>query len=640
MLCFEKNIDHCKNGFRYTSDTKFYTAYIRMIGGKLMYETFKANTSRAVPCLRSVDRYISKVKSNILEGVLRSDELLEYLNKLQLPKIVALSEDATRITGRIQYEPQTNLLIGFVLPLEQNGMPIHGKNKATSASKMEKCFFNTETREEKKRASFLNVVMAQPLVPGIPAFCLLVFGTDAMYSSENIKNRWQYIKDELNKRGIHVVTFASDSDPKFNSTMKYHISLGQSRNDNGIQFPQWFNANLCNFADYLPIQDTVHIGTKLRNRILNGVLKIGTNIISVEHLFKLLNTYTKEKHGLCASTVRPNDRQNFDSVLKICSENVIDLLRNVEGSEGTILYLKILDRVMKSFLDLRLSPLERIRHIWFATFVLRIWKQYIHESGQTYSTKLDFITMNCYACIEINAHSLVLLVLWLKDQKLEHLFQPQMLGSQQCESIFRQIRSLSSTFSTVTNCSVLDVMNRMSKIELQNQISHFELKHWNFPRIGLPSSSYFPTIDRNGRNRIGDSVKLPSREEIISEIELAKLEAIEYTESLNVYLNDPKNYACTFPKKKQRVVNIENYNNLESANENGDVLHLFTEVNFKPFSMKINPEDIDETSKYVKVRNYNGEILYIEKHVLCWFLSSTTSKMSSDRLIRVAAKIL
>lgn len=637
-----ENFERNKHGFRYTIEMKLYAAYVRMIGGRLMYETFKANCNHAVPSLRSVDRYISQVQSHISEGVLRSNELLKYLNDLQLPKIVALSEDATRITGRIQYDPKTNQLIGFVLPLGQNGMPIHDTNKAISASEIEKCFFNTKTGKEKKRSSYFNVIMAQPLVVGIPAFCLLAFGTDATYTSEDIKNRWQYIKNELNECGIHVVTFASDSDPKFNSTMKYHINLGQNLSGNDIDFPQWFNAELCYSSNYLPIQDTIHIGTKMRNRILNRTLKMGSNVVSVEHLSKLLTSFSKEKHGLCLSTIKPIDRQNFESVLKICSEKVIGLLHNVKESRGTILYLKVLNSILKSFLDLRLSPLERVRHTWFSIFVLRIWKRFILESGQKYSTEEDFISANCYACIEINGHSLVYLMLWLKERKLEHLFQPQMLGSQQCESIFRQIRSLSSTFSTVTNCSVLDIMHRMSKIELQNQISHFELKHWKFPRIGLPSSSYFPTTDRNGKNRIGAPVQLPTKEEIISEIELAKIEAIEYSESLGMFLNDPKNYVCTFPKKqkkqqKQTIPDIGN-SSFETEGRSENNLQLFSDVNFKPYSIKIDSEFITETSQYVKIRNKDGEILCVKKHMLCWFLSSTTSKLSSDRLRRVMAK--
>lgn len=150
ITCFNQNINRLKPGYHYTEDVKLCSACTRMLSGKLAYETFKANVQHAVPSVSSVGRYISQKKSKVVEGVLRTDELLEYLNDLKLPKIVVLSEDATRITNRIQYDPETNQLVGFVLPLGTNGMPIADYNKARSAADMEKCFYNVKTGKEKK----------------------------------------------------------------------------------------------------------------------------------------------------------------------------------------------------------------------------------------------------------------------------------------------------------------------------------------------------------------------------------------------------------------------------------------------------------------------------------------------------------
>lgn len=635
LSCFNKNIIRFKQGYRYTEELKLFCAYTRMISGKLAYETIKANAQHALPSERAVTRYIAQVQSTAVEGVLRTDELLQYLTDLSLPKVVALSEDATRITNRAQYDPQTNQIVGFVLPLGKNGMPIAKSNMATSAADIEQCFYNIEARNEMKLASYVNVVMAQPLVAGIPAFCLLIFGSDAKYTTEDIEKRWQFIADELKKRQIKVVTFASDSDPKFNSLMKYHVNLGQSRTNH---FPEWFNANLCFSTNFMPIQDTIHIGTKLRNRILDHKLRMGDYDISMEHVSILEATFTKERHGLCPLSIRPKDRQNFDSVLRICDEKVIDLLPKVEGSEGTILYLRVMDSVLRSFLDISLMPIERLRQIWFAVFILRIWKQFILKSKRKYSTKNHFISSNCYTCVEINAHSIVFLMLYLREHGLDHLFRPEMLGSQSCESIFRQIRSLSSTYSTVTNCSVLEIIRRMSKIELQNEISHIKLKQWKFPRIGLPSSSHYDTVDRNGINQYEKMVQLPSQEEIIKEIELAKLEATEYAVTIGMDVQNI-DYQCKFQKKKIQpaVVNID-ISITENVVQNKHVLQIFSDANLRQYAIKIDPKEIDEASPYVKVQNKNGEIFCIEKHKLCWFLGKTTGKLSSDRLLRVMAK--
>lgn len=640
-LCYNQNIHRLKGGYRYSEDVKLFAAYMRMLSGPLGYETFEANAQHSVPSLSCIDKYIAKVESCAVEGVLRIQELCEYLTAMKLPKIVALSEDATRINNHIQYDSRTNTIVGCVLPFDENGMPITGLHQARSAAEIESSFYDTTTGQGKKRSSYVNTVMAQPLIPGSPAFCLLLCGTDSKYTSSDIKRRWKFISDQLEKKGIKVLSFASDSDPKFNAVMRSHLTLGQSI-ENNMGFPSWFNANIGSSNGYFPIQDTVHIGTKFRNRMLNSPLKMGKNEITEKHLAKLIEMFPKEYHGLCPFTVKPKDRQNFDSVLRLCDDKVIELLCHVEGSEGTALYLKILSNILRSFLDSRLTPKERLRYIWFSNFLLRIWKTFISQSKKKYTTD-NFISQNCHYCVEINAHSLVYLMLYLREQNLDYLFHPEFFGSQQCESFFRQIRSLSSTYSTVTNCTLLGIIRRISKIELQNQISHIKLKHFKFPRIGLESSSYYLRVDRNGLSHGDRSKRLPNKNEIINEIELAKIEAIEYADSLGMRLKAPFDYSCSFPVPKfendQRPGHVDlNVKPTEVPNRTNDSQLLYNR-NFKQYAeKKIDTNRITETSPFVKVKDKSGESVYVKKCTLCWLFEKSTKKLSSDRLRRVMTK--
>lgn len=155
----------------------------------------------SVPNIRSIDRFIAKTKSNVTEGVLRTEELLQYLDDHNVPRVVSLSEDATKITNRVQYDPGSNQLIGFGLPLsKKNGMPIPNSYLARSAAEIEGHFYDTTTGIEKRTASYINVIMAQPLIRGIPPFCLLIFGTDSKYSSDDVAKRWSFIANELKKK--------------------------------------------------------------------------------------------------------------------------------------------------------------------------------------------------------------------------------------------------------------------------------------------------------------------------------------------------------------------------------------------------------------------------------------------------------
>lgn len=164
------------------------------------------------------------------------------------------------------------------------------------------------------------------------------------------------------------------------------------------------------------LQDFVHIGTKLRNFLLRTIsnqmkLPFGKYFINLNHLYILLKSFTKDKHQLTATVLNPNDRQKFSSVLKMCHPRVIQLLKvHVKESEGTVFYLQMMNDVIGALMNVDLTPLQRIRKIWYPLFIIRIWRSHIQKH---YSLKDNFLTSYSYFCIEQNAHSLVLILLHL-----------------------------------------------------------------------------------------------------------------------------------------------------------------------------------------------------------------------------------
>lgn len=71
-----------------------------------------------------MNHFVQNTRNTIVEGVLRSDELLVYLKEKNSPHVVALSEDATNIVDRVEFNSKKNQSTGFVLPLDRDGMPI------------------------------------------------------------------------------------------------------------------------------------------------------------------------------------------------------------------------------------------------------------------------------------------------------------------------------------------------------------------------------------------------------------------------------------------------------------------------------------------------------------------------------------
>lgn len=441
--------------FRYSETLKLFSTYIFMLGGRLLYKTLYKNL--LLPSPTSISRYIQNTGQKIVEGELRCDQLKSYLRERNLPSIVWVSKDATRITGKVQYDSSTNQLVGLVLPLNKHGMPISYSFLARSAKESEHHF------SKEKTASLVYAIMAHPIADSSP-FCLALFGTDNGFTLQDVIKRWKYILKELATFEITVLGFSSDGDPRLLKAMRIETRLRISQVCSTSNW-LWFNAI---YTENCFVQDTIHIATKLRNRLLKPsiLLPFGNKLISVNHLKILINNVSKDKHLLSLSNIEPKNKMNFESANKISQEHVRKLLLNhILDSEGTVLYLKLINCVILSYTDLYLTPLEMLYKLWYCVFIIRIWRDWI-RSNQNYTLTDNFLSLNCYACIEINAHSMINIIQKLRDCNIPHLFMPPLFSSQPCEAFFRQIRSMSTTYSTIVNCSLLDIIHRIQKIQL------------------------------------------------------------------------------------------------------------------------------------------------------------------------------
>lgn len=59
----------------------------------------------------------------------------------------------------------------------------------------------------------------------------------------------------------------------------------------------------------------------------------------MSHIKWVIDNITKDQHQLTATVLNPFDKQNFESVLRICDEKVINLLKCVKDSEATVAFL-------------------------------------------------------------------------------------------------------------------------------------------------------------------------------------------------------------------------------------------------------------------------------------------------------------
>lgn len=529
--------------------------------------------------------------------------------------------------NRIEYDSRTNQLIGFVLPTDECGMPQPFAYKAETAIEIIEHFAN-----EYPEASCVNTIMAQPIGKA-PTFCLLIFGTNNTYIANDVSKRWSYVKDELKKIGIGSLVISSDGDPKFLCAMRVNSELGHK---SGTFFGDDLFKIGHNLEPPFYVQDGPHVGTRGRNQLLttwkhSERFPFGNgHFIQIHHLQFLIDRFDKHEHNLTANILNPSDHQNFKSVLRICDSQVINMLRlHVKGSEATAVYLELISNAVQSFCSEDLLPLERIEKMWHSVFIARIWRYFVTQQPNL-KLKDNFISSNLYASLEQNAHSLVLIIQFLKRENLSHLFVPWLFNSQACEQFYAKIRSLCSTFSMVATCNVKEAVNRVSKINLLNEIADDE--EFFYPKS---NNRLFDPL-----NAKGVKYDLPSEDEILLTIQKSQTAALNTATKFGLInkTERAKTESCACQIKPCTLKIPESKKNEKTARRSSCFLSVRSLLRLKNYANKFKDTKIDITSSYVEIPNCKKRLI-TRKGNLCALLRRETKKSSSERLLRVRGGI-
>jgi hypothetical protein len=86
-----------------------------------------------------------------------------------------------------------------------------------------------------------------------------------------------------------------------------------------------------------------------------------------------------------------------------------------------------------------------------------------------------FITRAAWLSVEINIHCLTSLIILVSQGHLPpYALNTHLFSSQQCESTFRSARASSGVFSSITNFSISQFLNKIEKISILNHVKSTE----------------------------------------------------------------------------------------------------------------------------------------------------------------------
>lgn len=167
-----------------------------------------------------------------------------------------------------------------------------------------------------------------------------------------------------NNQTIHILGFSSDGDPRLLKAMQHRCmtrSPAASSNYNWFKLGSSDGYNSLSRKQQIYVQDTTHIGTKLRTRMLKPaiVLPLGEYSASIAHLHFLVDNFSKDKHLLTKSDLNSVDKMNYRAAEKMCSNEVISLLKSIPDTDGTAAYLTVMQFIISAFIQQ--SKFERSR---------------------------------------------------------------------------------------------------------------------------------------------------------------------------------------------------------------------------------------------------------------------------------------
>ena len=252
-----------------------------------------------------------------------------------------------------------------------------------------------------------------------------------------------------------------------------------------------------------------------------------------------------------------------------------------------------------------------------------------------------------------------------------------LFDSQSCESLFRNTRALSGTYSSITNFTVLDFLRRSQKISLLNDIKCDQLSEDNTERLSFHAHYKHKRDSQLSSLQHFDDIDKLDIEKTISD---AFDQALELTESLGISelllehhlfeLDSLSKYVFQRMQSGSKMFNRStaaagndsdefslDEEEYETADDNADTDNALSDEDEADGEYRfIDENDNNDAIETIKT-NFNGIKIYnrieprmkdsyfqvkindnqkfIHKQSACWLLTDRNNRLSNDRLSRV-----
>lgn len=352
----------------------------------------------------------------------------------------------------------------------------------------------------------------------------------------------------------------------------------------------------------------------------------------------------KDKHGLTYADLHPTDLMSFGPTEKIMRKTVIELLKkHVPHSEGTVVLLRYMSDIYRAFTDETLDPLESISMCWYtfltyslgsvnhnilfpfreAMFFMRGWRNW---SIKTQGTNFRCITPNTYSCLELNAHNLVLAARSCRDRGKPEEFLVKHFGSQDVESEFRHLRSMTTMNHTQTNVTFKELGEKLRRSHMCQQIEHRNCGDFKFQTHSKAPSQSRPRV-------------FPRDDQIKAALDLAQARASDVLATLGIeYVEQSFEFSITARgiRNWEELIETDTDSDSEYDEEPEEACQQVFEAK-DIFSNCTGLVELPHSSsgKHVYlIRDDLGRVCQVQKRTIVWMLTDRVVQDTKARMVR------
>ena len=170
-------------------------------------------------------------------------------------------------------------------------------------------------------------------------------------------------------------------------------------------------------------QDWRHNSKKFLNScdVPSRTLMIGPHMVTLQHCARVRMLFSIDQHGTYLRDSTRSDRQNWDTVLRLCRNKNLACLESMNDSgaetcKGTLAYFKMMRRYIHMFYSRKLTLMDRVRDAAYLIHFLSRWRMWVLKSRKL-RVSVHCMTTEAYQDLQLSCHTVILVIMFFRDYR-------------------------------------------------------------------------------------------------------------------------------------------------------------------------------------------------------------------------------